>query len=223
MNSKYQIIKKQEDIILEPTKAAVQSSLVFLHGLGDSAYGWYDLFIKENIVPESTRVVLLTAPVAPVSVNGGMAMTSWFDLFLPHMNKSKYSIDEVVKNQARVIEALNQEIKFHQDDASRVFLGGFSQGAAMSLHIGLEHKRKLGGVIALSGFLFEETKINQLDLNLLITHGDYDDMIPHKEAEVSYKRILGLKNVKHHLVKGLEHSIDNSVMTLMRKFFQALV
>jgi len=223
MNQKYQIVNKQKDIVLEPKQSAVQSSLIFLHGLGDSAHGWYDIFVKENLVPQSTRVILLTAPMAPVSINGGAVMTSWFDLYLPHMSKSKYSIDEVAKSQERVLEAINQEIKFHQDDASRVFLGGFSQGAAMSLHIGLEHKRKLGGIIALSGFLFEETKINQPDLNVLITHGDDDSMLPYKQSEASYKRIIGLKNVNYNLIKGLEHSIDYAVMGHLRKFVQALL
>lgn len=38
-------------------------------------------------------------------------------------------------------------------DASRIVLGGFSQGGAMSLLTGLTSERKLGGVAVLSGWL----------------------------------------------------------------------
>jgi predicted esterase len=38
-------------------------------------------------------------------------------------------------------------------DASRIVLGGFSQGGAMSLLTGLTSERKLAGLAVLSGFL----------------------------------------------------------------------
>ncbi len=37
--------------------------------------------------------------------------------------------------------------------ASRIVLAGFSQGAAMTLMTGLRHPARLGGLIALSGYL----------------------------------------------------------------------
>lgn len=36
----------------------------------------------------------------------------------------------------------------------KIFVGGFSQGCAVSLLYGLTTKQKLGGVIGYSGFLF---------------------------------------------------------------------
>ncbi len=223
MNSKYEVITKNKDIVLEPKSKEVNSSLIFLHGLGDSAHGWDDLFKTQSLTPETTRIILLTAPMSPVSINGGAVMTSWFDLIPPQINKSTYNIADVEKNQARVIECINQEVKFHNEDSSKVFLGGFSQGAALSLHIGFESKHKLGGVLALSGFMFKETKINNEDLNVLITHGDDDSMIPSKVAEASYLKIKVLKNVSYNLIKNLEHSIDNNVILLIRNFLKVLV
>lgn len=42
---------------------------------------------------------------------------------------------------------------------SRIIVGGFSQGAALSLLTTLTNERKLGGAIALSGWLPLRTKI----------------------------------------------------------------
>lgn len=54
------------------------------------------------------------------------------------------------------VHQLNQLITAEVDagiPAERIVLGGFSQGAAMSLLTGLSTERKLGGVVVLSGWL----------------------------------------------------------------------
>ncbi len=58
------------------------SSLIWLHGLGDSADGFLDVFSTPELDPTlpTTRVVLITASDKPVTINGGMAMPSWYDI-----------------------------------------------------------------------------------------------------------------------------------------------
>ena len=60
-------------------------SLIFLHGLGDTAMGFKDLFEDKGneyrITPPNCRIVLPTAPVQPVTLNDGYEMNSWFDIF----------------------------------------------------------------------------------------------------------------------------------------------
>ena len=60
-------------------------SLIFLHGLGDTAMGFMDVFEdKRNeyqLTPPNCRIVLPTAPVQAVTLNDGFEMNSWFDVF----------------------------------------------------------------------------------------------------------------------------------------------
>ena len=53
-----------------------------MHGLGDSAQGFADVFTdtRFNIVPETCKVILPTAPIRAVSCNGGAKSTSWYDI-----------------------------------------------------------------------------------------------------------------------------------------------
>ena len=37
--------------------------------------------------------------------------------------------------------------------AEKVVLGGFSQGAAMTMYVGLQYPQRLAGLVALSGYL----------------------------------------------------------------------
>lgn len=48
-------------------------------GLGDSAEGFEDFFDSSSspCLP-TTKVVLLTAPIKPVTINFGMKMPSWY-------------------------------------------------------------------------------------------------------------------------------------------------
>lgn len=56
------------------------------------------------------------------------------------------------KSKKLISELIDAEIKAGTDP-NRIVLGGFSQGAAMSLLTGLTGDRKLAGVAALSGWL----------------------------------------------------------------------
>lgn len=56
-------------------------TFIWLHGLGDTGSGYLDTFLDEKINPLTltTKVILLTAPIRPVTINMGAKMTSWFD------------------------------------------------------------------------------------------------------------------------------------------------
>ena len=74
---------KTKYIYLDPLEGPHQYTMIFLHGLGDSAEGFEDVFNKKNRppCPKNCRIVLPTAPHAPVTCNGGAYCTSWFDIF----------------------------------------------------------------------------------------------------------------------------------------------
>ena len=83
MSSRYKVEERNTDnyVILNPVHEH-KFSLIWLHGLGDSAYGFLDVFTDQRfkIVPETCKVILPTAPKRPVTCNGGMKMTSWYDI-----------------------------------------------------------------------------------------------------------------------------------------------
>lgn len=63
----------------------------------------------------------------------------------------------MLATKASLETLINDELK-SGIDASRIVLGGFSQGAAMSLLTGLTGSSKLGGLAVLSGWLPLEQK-----------------------------------------------------------------
>ena len=67
------------------------------------------------------------------------------------------------------------ELALLNNDASKLFIGGFSQGCAMSLHTAYTMKDiKFGGVIAVAGYMFEITPYSEereKEIPFLIVHG----------------------------------------------------
>ena len=73
----------------------------------------------------------------------------------------------IFSNFVLVTDILYEEIKVIAPE--NIVLGGFSQGAALSLYTGLQFPQKLGGIAALSGYLphfqeIETVRNNNADL-----------------------------------------------------------
>ena len=96
------------------------------------------------------------------------------------LNESKIFIENLIKERRDVLTS-----KF------KIFLGGFSQGAALSLYTGLSSNLKIDGIIALSGYLPKNINYKNFDETPIIAiHGDGDDIININIAKKSYVEIL---------------------------------
>jgi len=226
MNSKkFNIENKNNDITLTPSNGYT-SVLIWMHGLGDSALGFKDFFDSPiSPLPKAMKVVLLTAPTAPVTINGGMKMTSWYDIRSFDRSEDSIQKSDVIKNSNRVKNVIDEEAKKLGGDYSKIILGGFSQGACMSLHIGLTDDKVYGGLVILSGLLFpfSGTNINSSKKNMpiFIGHGKYDDVIPIMMANFTYQSILSDQTIFNNLVyKSYNegHTITSDEIQDMKEF-----
>merc|ERR1712179_150460 len=54
------------------------ATFIFLHGLGDTGMGWAGAL--NSIKPDYLKVICPTAPMLPVTLNGGASMPAWYDI-----------------------------------------------------------------------------------------------------------------------------------------------
>lgn len=227
MNSSYMNIEKSnQDIILTPNEG-YDATLVWLHGLGDSALGYKEIFESNyRPVPNRVKVILLTAPVAPVTINNGMTMTSWYDIKKLDGSEGTVAEGDVIKNSLRIRKIIENEAKkSFNGDYKKVFLGGFSQGCAMTLHTGLTLSNDIGGLICLSGYLFPFTELisERKDVPIFIAHGYYDELIPESKAKESYKRLTEMNFNFTYKTYNEEHSISLEEFEDMKNFISKLL
>ena len=70
----------------------------------------------------------------------------------------------------KINELIKHEIEANGIDPSRIVLGGFSQGATMSILTGLTGEHRLAGLVVLSGWLPLKDKFKEVSLPSVVTH-----------------------------------------------------
>jgi predicted esterase len=143
---------KMLPVITVPSVAKHTATVIFLHGLGDSGAGWSDVGKMFNRTHPHIKWIFPHAPAIKITVNGGMKMPGWYDIVSLDRIEAKQDKLGLSNSRDQINELLEHEISLGIP-SSKIVLGGFSQGAAMSLLTGLSCQWKLGGIVALSGYL----------------------------------------------------------------------
>ena len=181
-----------EPLILQPEKAA-DACVIWLHGLGADRYDFLPVAEALQETLKTTRFVLPQAPTRPVTINGGYAMPSWYDILAmsPARAISREQLDESTQSLTDLIE----EQKTLGIEPSRIFLAGFSQGGAVVLHTAfLRWQGALGGVIALSTYAptFSDSlqlSASQQRIPVLCLHGQYDEVVQNAMGRSAYEHL----------------------------------
>ncbi len=113
--------------IVVPARATHSATVIMLHGLGDSGDGWSSVAGQLNM--PWVKYIFPSAPARPVTINGGAMCPAWADIkgLSPD---SPEDVEGSLQTQALVHSLISKEVSAGIP-ASRVVLGGFSQGAAM--------------------------------------------------------------------------------------------
>jgi phospholipase/carboxylesterase len=170
-----------------------QAAVIWLHGLGADGHD-FEPIVPELRLPESlpVRFVFPHAPVRPVTLNQGMRMRAWYDIF----QLGGGAEDEAgIRTSESALKALVAEETKKGIKPERIVLAGFSQGGAIALHTALRYPQRLAGVLALSTYLplagkfaAERSAANRA-APIFMAHGLYDDIIPLVRAEQSRKAL----------------------------------
>lgn len=174
-------------LIISPTVTHM-ATMIFLHGLGDTGHGWL-MEMKElaHGLP-SFKFILPTAPALKVTLNSGMEMPAWYDIYSLDEN-AREDFEGVSKSSKQLIKLIEEEVKTSGLRMDQIFIGGFSQGGAISLYTGLNLKERIGGVVSLSGYLPVRTSIDEIkkgkDIPYLLCHGTLDFVISYEWGKSS--------------------------------------
>lgn len=167
-------------LILDPSRPA-DACVIWLHGLGADRTDFQPVAALLQKQLTSTRFVLPQAPTRPVTLNGGWAMPSWYDIRA--LSPARAIDTEQLEQSAQYVIALIEQQRDSGIDPARIVLAGFSQGGAVVLHTAfLRWAGPLGGVLALSTYAptFAATLAlsdRQRACPVLCLHGTYDDVV----------------------------------------------
>jgi phospholipase/carboxylesterase len=203
-------------------------SVIWMHGLGADGNDFVP------IVPElglsrtpAVRFVFPNAPVSPVTINGGMAMRSWYDILV--MDLVRREDGPGIRRSESAINALIDREKSRGIPSSKIVLAGFSQGCAMALHTGLRQTEPLAGLLGLSGYLplsdmfhAEKAAANR-NVPIFLAHGTHDPVVALARAEAA-KHVLEESGyaVQWHTYP-MPHSVCAQEIADIAAFFRAVL
>jgi phospholipase/carboxylesterase len=198
-------------VIIEPPQSAT-ASVIWLHGLGANGHDF------EPIIPELpknltryTRFIFPHAPQRPITINGGMVMPGWYDIFGVDFT-AQQDAQGLHDSEQILCNYIAQEIE-RGIDARRIVLAGFSQGGVVALQTGLRYPLTLAGIMALSTYLpladTVESEIHAANRQtpIFMAHGQFDQVILFEHGERSSKRLEKLGySVEWHSY-NMQHSV----------------
>ena len=196
---------------IAPTDGSKPPLLVLLHGVGSSEH---DLFGLASYLDPRLVIVSARGPLTHEQ-SGGAA---WYPVtFTPN----GITADETVASESRdkIVLFLGEAAEAYGADPKRIYLGGFSQGAIMSLYVALTHPEAIAGAVLMSGRLMplawdERAGDDRLrGLPILSTHGLYDPVLPIASGREIRDKLAALPLDFTYQEYPMAHEVSNESLT----------
>ena len=213
--------------------ATARATVVLLHGFGAPGD---DLVALAQFIDAPVRFVF---PEAPLQLGGlyGDAR-AWWLLDLAQLEaelRSGAIRDRRSEVPAGLVDARHQVNRFADQllahfsiDERQLVLGGFSQGAMLSLDVALHRSARLAGLVLMSGTLIAESewapRMTQLaGMPIFQSHGRTDALLPFGVAETLRDKMktAGALVEWHQFVGG--HEIPPGVLAELSTFLRARI
>ncbi|RKP11895.1 Phospholipase/carboxylesterase/thioesterase [Piptocephalis cylindrospora] len=211
--------------VVQAARGTHTATVIFLHGLGDSGEGWSDMTEQLGRQLPHVKFILPNAPKQKVTINMGMRMPSWYDI----VALDQASPDDergLLASSSQITEIVSKEVN-GGIPASRILLGGFSQGCAVSLVAALTMEYGLAGICCLSGYLPLRAKIFSMTSDaskrtpIFWGHGDIDEVVRPEWGSLSVEALKSKGySVDSRIYSGMPHGSCPQEMRDVLSFFQ---
>ena len=199
------------------------ASIIVLHGLGADGNDFVPIAEQLDLSAVGpVRFVFPSAPVRPVTINGGYVMRAWYDILGTDLVRRE---DEAgLRQSAAEIQALLDREASRGIAPARTVLMGFSQGCAMALMVGLRAPQRLAGLVAWSGYLplaastAAERSPANADVPILMGHGRFDTMVVPARGLATRDALLALGYPVQWHDYPMEHSVCPDEITDLNRW-----
>jgi predicted esterase len=170
------------------------------------------------------------APVQNADFNQGRPTNSWFNISTKYggvIYEDTIDYKQFEQSSNRIKNIINEEAKLLNNDYSKIFVSGFSQGSYLSFYIGLSFEHLLGGIACFCGMPLSKTKFvenNRQNLNIFAAFGVKDGFVEIDLAREQMKKLLGNNNnvvIKEY--KNYDHQVYEEELKDMNKFLLNII
>jgi len=179
-----QLISRREELMfcgVPQRKPHETSCVIWLHGVGDSGFG-FDFLRKKMVELPHVKWVLPDASHLQVTGAEGLRKRAWFDTSaFPVTNLEPDDPERLDSSIDKVLALVDAQIA-QGIDANRIVVGGFSQGAALAVWVAARCPHRLAAVVLWSGFVARASALpaalkasgSAVGVPFLVQHGKKD-------------------------------------------------
>ena len=168
--------------------------------------------------------------ILPIS---GAPIPAWFDIktFDVATALTIPEDEEGIKASSAAIHKIIEDEISSGIISSRIVVGGFSQGSAMSIYSILTNKNDMGGLLAISGYFplrnafpGAAEEINK-DVEALQVHGTADTVTPYDTVAVISNRLMDafMTNLEFKVYQGLGHTMIPEEILYIKGFVDRIL
>jgi predicted esterase len=189
--------------------SASNKTLIWLHGLGADSNDFAPFF--SNPLFKEYEIILPNAPYRKITLNQNFEMRAWFNM--KSLNLDDLNEEDFIESSKALDLIIEDKLKTNL--SSKIYIGGFSQGAALSIFYGLKMIHKIHGVVSFSGFVpkfnYQNTVITKPILKI---HGINDDIINFQTSANTFD-LLNFSNLVSKSYNMGHEVIENQVVDLL--------
>jgi len=177
----------ETEVVVEPL-SRITSVVIWLHGLGATGHDFEPITSQfSHQIRRETRFIFPHAEKRPVTINGGMIMPAWYDIYDVSLGGT-VDTEGMDRTQMRLDRYIQETIETGIN-SQRIVIAGFSQGGVIALREALSERFKLAGYIALSTYLPGSQHVKPASKvpnpPVFLAHGRNDQLIPIEAAELA--------------------------------------
>ena len=163
----------------------------------------------------------------------GAPIPAWFDIqtFDVAAALTLSEDEEGIKASSAAIHKIIEDEINSGIISSRIVVGGFSQGAAMSIYSTLTNKNDMGGLLAISGYFPQRNsfpgaaaEINK-DVQALQVHGTADTVAPYNPVAILSNTLMNefMTNLEFKYYQGLGHTMIDEEISYIKEFLDRIL
>ena len=198
---------------------ATRALVIMMHGYGADMH---DLVPLSSAFGPGVVTYSLNAPGLLPSPEGTIMGRSWFNLISSPFGM-EYDLEDV-EDSAQAVKTFLEKI-IPQENAPKVYLLGFSQGACLVHYLLLREAQMIDGGMALSGRFVDEVFEGDFnwseiqDKKLFMSHGESDYVIPYESGEKIRGFYIGNEKSFDFVDFPGGHDIPVKVFKAMKNWF----
>jgi phospholipase/carboxylesterase len=208
------------------THTEPDAAVIWLHGLGADGHDFVPI-VPELRLPTSVRLrfIFPHAPHLPVTINGGMVMSAWYDIFELSIDR-KIDTDQIMASAQAVKALVDAQIEAGID-SDRIILAGFSQGGAVAYQVALSYEQPLGGLMAMSTYFATEKTIDYHPANtklpIHIFHGTQDNVVPQSLGAAAHSSLQNKGYTPSYKTYPMAHSVHPQQVKDISQWLQTVL